>query len=75
MAVLHVSYCFLDNEECFDVLMDSFDEVREIGDDPFRMVKILRVQNEEVPREDVQICPEFYKFEGVRAFIIEYDSK
>ncbi len=71
MALIHVSYELIDNEEMFNLLCDSFDEIKEVRDDPY--YKILRVQHEEIPKEDVVICPEFYRFEGVKPFIIGFD--
>lgn len=73
MALIQVSYCLLDNELLFEALMNAFDEIAEVKDDPYYKRKVFRVQREEITKEDVVICPTFYHFEGVIPFIIEFE--
>jgi hypothetical protein len=75
MALIQVSYCFIDNSEMFDLLIDSFDTVEEVRDEPLYGRKVIRVQHEEVPKEDIVICPSFCRFEGVRPFVINYNDQ
>jgi hypothetical protein len=74
MALIQVSYELIENNEFFDILVDSFDGIKEVLDEPFYKRKVFRVVHPEVPNDDVVICPSFVMFEGVRPFIIEYDA-
>lgn len=79
MAIIKCSYDLLDDEEFFDLLMDSFDSVKEVGDEVLpgthegSRVKVLRVMSDEVPKEDVQISFTVTKIEGIKPFIYEFD--
>lgn len=73
MALIQISYALLDDPELFDIICDSFDSVKEVRDEPMYGRKIIRVLNDEVPKEDIVICPELYCFVGIRPFIISYD--
>ncbi len=74
MALIQVSYCLLDSPDIFDILLDSFEKVEVVKNEPYYKRKVLRVQHEEVTPEDTVICPILYSFEGVRPFIIEFDA-
>lgn len=73
MALIQVGYCILDDPELFDIICDSFDSVEEVKDEPEYKRKTIRVQHEEITKDDLVICPSIYKFDGVRPFIIEFD--
>lgn len=74
MALLILSEELAKQEELFEALVDSFDSIQEVSRDRLYGTITLRVQCGEVPQEDKVICPLMYQFEGVRPFIIEYDS-
>lgn len=73
MALIQVSYELIDDPELFDLICDSFDSVQEVKDEPFYRRKTIRVQHEEITKEDKVICPSMISFEGVKPFIIEFD--
>lgn len=73
MALIQVSYDIIDNPELFNLLCDSFDSVEEVKDEPIYKRKIIRVQHEEITKQDKVICPSIIRFDGVKPFIIEFD--
>lgn len=61
----------LDKEDWFKELMSrTFDQIEELMPEP--MLKVYRVQNDEVPKDDKQICFDAISFEGVKPFVIEF---
>ena len=73
MALLIVSEELVENEEVFELLINSFDSIEEVSRDAIRKTRTIRVQHAEIPKEDKVICPEMCEFEGVKPFIIEFD--
>lgn len=72
MALLKISDELSADEQVFNAIIRSFDEVREVGYDPLYRVSTLRVISEEVPKEDVLLDVALYKFAGIEPFIIDY---
>jgi hypothetical protein len=70
MAIIKVSN-ELDNENWFKELMNrTFDNIERLTDEPY--VKVYRVQNDEVPKDDKQICFDAISLNGVKPFVIEF---
>jgi hypothetical protein len=70
MAIIKVSN-ELDNENWFKELMNrTFDNIEILTDEPY--VKVYRVQNDEVPKDDKQICFDAISLNGVKPFVIEF---
>lgn len=77
MALIQVSNELMKDAEMFNLILESFDTFEEIErcDSAWVPYRTLRVQHEEVPKEDVLIDPCFYAgFEGVRPFVIQWSS-
>lgn len=72
MALMRVSKELITMRDIFIPLIESFDFVEEVDNQPG--VIVFRVYHEDVPKEDVTICPEMMKFEGVQPFIISFDA-
>lgn len=71
MALIRVSNHFIDDEEMFEVLLSAFDTIERVKTE--YQITVFKVSGEEIPKGDVFIEPLFYKFEGVRPFIIEWN--
>jgi hypothetical protein len=71
MAIIKVSL-ELDKEDWFKELMErTFDEIEELKGEPY--VKVYRVQNDEIPKDDKQISFSAISMDGVEPFVIEFD--
>lgn len=75
MALIEVSYCLIDQEDIFELLCDSFDEIKEVRDEPFYNKKTFRVRHEEITEDDIVICPVMIQFDGIKPFIISFDAQ
>lgn len=73
MALIQLSYQLIDDPELFNLICDSFDSVEEVKDEPLYRRKTIRVQHEEITKDDKVICPEIISFDGVKPFIIDFD--
>lgn len=74
MAIIKVAQELVQNEEFFNVILESFDTFEDLGWDYYKNVRALRVQHEEVPKEDIQITVEFMHLYGVKPFVISYNA-
>lgn len=73
MAYIQVSYCLIDDSNLFELLLDTFDEIKEVQDDKLRRVKTFMVRHETMPDESKTYCPVFISFPGIRPFLISSD--
>jgi len=70
MAIIKV-YQELAEQKWFQELMNrEFDEITELKSEP--MIKVFRVQHEDITKEDKQFAFDVMNIEGVKPFIIEF---
>jgi len=70
MAIIKV-YNELAEQDWFQELMNrEFDEVEELKGEP--MIKVFRVQHEEISKEDKQFAFDVMNVEGIKPFIVEF---
>lgn len=72
MALIKVHDDLAKDERAFNTIVSAFENVETVDYDPLHRVTTLRVQREEIPKEDKLICPEFICFSGVLPFIIDF---
>jgi hypothetical protein len=72
MALIKVHDELAKDEIAFNTIINAFDVVETVDYDPQYKVTTLRVQREEIPKDDQVICPSFYSFPGVLPFIIDF---
>lgn len=73
MALIKIHDDLAKDEVAFNTIINAFESVETVDYDPLHKVTTLRVQREEIPKEDKLICPSFYAFPGVLPFIIDFD--